>query len=33
MDIWTRWQPVVQKIVFTETYAVPLPFEERNGTC
>ena len=30
MDIWTRWQPVVQKIVFTETYAVPLPFEEKK---
>ena len=30
MDIWTRWQTVVQKIVFTETYAVPLPFEEKK---
>src|SRR5258706_4738506 len=30
MDIWTRWQPVVQKIVFTETYAVPLPFDEKK---
>ncbi len=30
MDIWTRWQPVVQKIVFTETYAVPLPMEEKR---
>jgi len=30
MDLWTRWQPVVQKIVFPETYAVPLPFEEKK---
>jgi phytoene dehydrogenase-like protein len=30
MDIWTRWQPVVQKIVFTETYAVPVPMEEKR---
>ena len=30
IDIWTRWQPVVQKIVFTETYAVPLPIEEKR---
>ena len=30
VDIWTRWQPVVQKIVFTETYAVPLPMEEKR---
>ena len=30
MGIWTRWQPVVQNIVFTETYAVPLAMEEKR---
>ena len=30
IDIWTRWQPVVKKIVFPETYAVPLPIEEKR---
>ena len=31
MDIWTRWQPVVQKVVFTETYAVPLPVRREEA--
>lgn len=29
-DLWRRWQPVVQKIVFPETYAPPVPFEEKR---
>lgn len=29
-DIWTRWQPVVSKVVFPETYAVPVPIEEKR---
>src|SRR4051812_31621158 len=29
-DIWRRWQPVVQNIVFPETYAPPLPIEEKR---
>jgi phytoene dehydrogenase-like protein len=30
LDIWTRWQPVVKNIVFPETYAVPVPIEEKR---
>ncbi|HWO41583.1 MAG TPA: NAD(P)/FAD-dependent oxidoreductase, partial [Candidatus Eisenbacteria bacterium] len=30
MELWTRWQPVVRHIVFPETYAVPVPFEEKK---
>jgi phytoene dehydrogenase-like protein len=29
-DIWRRWQPVVRNIVFPETYAPPLPIEEKR---
>ena len=29
-DIWTRWQPVVNNIVFTETYSPPLTIEEKR---
>lgn len=29
-DIWTRWQPVVKNIVFPETYAPPVPIEEKK---
>ena len=30
LDIWSRWQPVVKNIVFPETYAVPVPIEEKR---
>jgi phytoene dehydrogenase-like protein len=30
LDLWTRWQPVVKNIVFPETYAVPIPIEEKR---
>src|SRR6266508_5510587 len=30
MEIWARWQAVVKNIVFPETYAVPLPIEEKR---
>src|SRR5258708_5153077 len=30
LDIWTRWQSVVKNIVFPETYAVPVPLEEKR---
>lgn len=29
-EIWSRWQPVVKNIVFPETYAVPVPIEEKR---
>ncbi len=29
-EICTRWQPVVKNIVFPETYAVPVPIEEKR---
>ena len=29
-EIWIRWQPVVKNIVFPETYAVPVPIEEKR---
>lgn len=30
-DIWNRWQPVVKNIIFPETYAPPVPMEEKQS--
>src|ERR1043166_7050913 len=30
LEVWERWQPVVNKIVFPETYAVPVPIDEKR---